>query len=197
MRRTSIIAAVIGNSLLASTSFAAFSYGTGADDDSAVAITWHEGRAAAGQPGPAEASLDAGVGVANAPARPESIPAVINSITPNPVNVVFGPVVTDGAPFLTTVNATSPDAGVVLTLNVENTPGLTNVTVMPGANGDFLVTGSVHYSLNGTDVPVPFTVTNQTMGASIAGLFTLHVTPEPASLGLVSLLAVLRGRRRK
>lgn len=120
---------------------------------------------------------------------------VINSITPNPVNVVFGSIVSNGAPFSTTVNATDAD-GELVVLTLSSDPNVSNLTITPGANGDFVVSGLVNYAANGTTISLTATATDPG-GRTDTDTISLVVTPEPASLSLLGLGGLLLGRRRK
>jgi len=120
---------------------------------------------------------------------------VINSITPNPVNVVFGQIVSNGAPFSTTVNATDAD-GDLAGLAVSANPNVTGVTITPGAGGNFTVSGTVNYAANNTDIVLGVTATDAAGHTSASSNLTLHVTPEPASLSLIGLSTLLRSSHR-
>lgn len=117
---------------------------------------------------------------------------VINSITPNPVNVVFGQIVADGAPFSTTVNATDMD-GDLLGITLSSDPNVSNVTITPRPNGDFLVTGLVNYAANGSTIQLVVTATDGSGGTDVKVL-SIVVTPEPSTWCL--LAAGLMRRRR-
>ena len=127
-------------------------------------------------------------------------PNVVPVIAPVPdTNVVFGSIVSNGAPFSVTVNATDADSADILALAVGSVPGITGVTVVGGSTSpaSFTVTGTVNYSLNGTTVVVPVSVSDGAGGHTVNGAFRLVVTPEPASLSLIGLGGLLLGRRRK
>lgn len=112
-------------------------------------------------------------------------------------NVVFGQIVTNGAPFSVVVNTTDANAADVLSLTVGSVAGISNVVVTGGGTSPeaFTITGTVDYSLNGTTVVVPVTVSDGALTGS--GSFSLVVTPEPTSLSLIGLSGLLMGRRRK
>lgn len=113
------------------------------------------------------------------------------------VNVVFGAIVSSGAPFSATVSIT--DAETAFTTAVGTLPaGVSGVTITPAGGNNFTIAGTVDYSVNLTDVVVPFSATDAGSPALTSnGSITLHVTPEPASLSLIGLSSMLMGRRRK
>lgn len=112
----------------------------------------------------------------------------------------FGQIVTNGAPFSIVIQGTDADAGDILSLAVGALPaGVSNVTVSPATSGspaNFTVSGTVDYSLNGTTVNVPITLTS-TQGTADTGSFNIVVVPEPTSLAALGLSGLLLGRRRK
>ena len=115
------------------------------------------------------------------------------------VNVVFGAIVSSGAPFSANVTVTDANATDVLSLALGALPAGVTASVS-GATGvsprSFTISGVVDYSNNGTDVVIPL-LASDGQGGTGTGTITLHVTPEPASLGLVGLSSLLMGRRRK
>lgn len=112
-------------------------------------------------------------------------------------NVVFGQVVTNGAPFSVVVNVTHTDPTDLISLAVGPVAGISNIVVTPTSAtspASFTVTGTVDYSLHGMTVVVPVIASDDGMQTS-NGSFSLVVTPEPSSLcGLLSL-ALTRRRR--
>ncbi len=128
-----------------------------------------------------------------------NLPPVLNPATQT-VNVVFGQIVTNGANFTATVQVTDPNVADTLTLAFGTPiPGSVSNLQIAGATGTsprtFTVSGTVNYSANGTDVVIPIVANDG--AATTNGSITLHVTPEPASLGLIGLSTLLLGRRRK
>lgn len=112
-------------------------------------------------------------------------------------NVVFGQIVTNGAPFSVVVNVTDSDSPSV-SLSVPAFAGLSNVQVTPGSSASpaaFTITGTVNYSLNGQTIDVPVVASDGTLTGN--GTFRLVITPEPTSLSLIGLSGLLMGRRRK
>jgi hypothetical protein len=120
-----------------------------------------------------------------------------------PTSVVFGPVVSNGQTFSVQVKTTSyvGDTVSLLPGAVAGITGLsvsrTTATANDVQTDTFTVTGNVAYSLNMTTVSVPFSVTNQGIGGPAIGSFQLIVTPEPASLAMLSGVAVLGAARRR
>jgi hypothetical protein len=128
---------------------------------------------------------------------PTNTPPVVLPTAPTPV--VFGPVVSNGAPFSVTINTTDVNAADVLSLTLGALPaGITGTAVAGGGTSpeSFTVTGNVAYSLNGTTVTIPFTVSDGA-GGTTAGSFQLVVTPEPASLAALAGAAGLGLIRRR
>ncbi len=123
----------------------------------------------------------------------------IRSITPNPVPVVFGPIVSNGASFSTTVVVDGvPDGANTFLTFGQSISGVHDLSVTGGGSQSrtFVVSGIVDYALNGLDVPISFVAHCPGIFIPEAnGTFTLHVTPEPAALGLIFVAPVLRRRR--
>lgn len=118
---------------------------------------------------------------------------------PAPVAVVFGPTVTDGAPFSATVSATDVNLTDTLALAVGTLPaGISGIAVTGGGTSpqSFVVTGTVDYSLNGTTVLIPYTVSDG-QGGTTPGTITLVITPEPTTLTALAGVGTLLLRRRK
>lgn len=116
-----------------------------------------------------------------------------------PTPVVFGAIVSNGAPFSVTVNTTDANAADVLSLALGALPaGITGTAVAGGGTSpeSFTITGTVAYSLNKTTVTIPFTVSDGA-GGSTQGSFNLVVTPEPASLAALAGAAGLGLIRRR
>lgn len=111
------------------------------------------------------------------------------------VNVVFGQIVTNGAPFSATVSITDPEGDAITAALGALPASVTGATITPAGGSNYTIAGTVDYSANGTDVVVPFTASDA--GGPSSGSVTLHVTPEPASLSLIGLSGLLMGRRRK
>jgi hypothetical protein len=126
---------------------------------------------------------------------PNVAPIVVD---PAPQAVVFGSVVSNGAPFSATIGATDINLADILSLAVTPTAGISNIVITGGGTSptNFTVTGTVDYSLNGTTVLVPYTVSDGA-GGSTGGNITLVITPEPATLGALAGVGTLLLRRRK
>lgn len=113
-----------------------------------------------------------------------------------PTTVTFGPVVTNGAPFSVTINASGGPTD-ILSLAVGAVPaGISNIIVTGGGPlpASFTVTGLVDYSLNKTTAIIPFTVSSS-LGGSVASSFALVVIPEPTLFAGVGLGGWLLRRR--
>lgn len=117
-----------------------------------------------------------------------------------PVNVLFGQVVTNGAPFSANVTVTSSSATDILTLSLGSLPAaVQNVQITPASGPSpqvFTVSGIVDYAANGTDVVIPIVAGYMTGGPTSVGSITLHVTPEPTSVAIFTALLALRRRRK-
>lgn len=125
---------------------------------------------------------------------PVPVPPVIAPVPD--VNVVFGQIVTDGATFSVNVTATDGNQGDTLSLAVGPVPGVSDVVVTPASAltpAVFTVTGRVDYSLNGTTVVVPLSVSDGLFTATSS--FRLIVTPEPGMLSLLVASGCVRRRR--
>ncbi len=117
------------------------------------------------------------------------------------VPVVFGAIVSNGAPFTANVTVTDADTSDILSLALGALPSSVSGVTVTGATGTsprtFTVSGTVSYSANNSLVTIPIIGSDGAGGHTTNGSIILAVTPEPASLGLVGLSTLLLGRRRK
>jgi hypothetical protein len=119
-------------------------------------------------------------------------------------SAVFGPVVTDGAPFSIQMQVTDQDGDNLSFLGFGTLPaGVLNLMVTPLTSGNpatFMISGFVDYILNGTTIAIPFTVSDDASPlfggpGIVTGSFNVAVTPEPASVALAGLVWPLVMRR--
>ncbi len=122
-------------------------------------------------------------------------PPIVQSVTPNPVQVVFGPVVTEGEPFEAIIRVLFTDANVNITLTPHQVVGVSGLSVTGGGPSPaiFTLRGRVDYSLNMQTVYMPLTVS--ALGRDGPSGFPIVVTPEPASLAFLGTTLLFRRRR--
>ncbi len=117
------------------------------------------------------------------------------------VSVVFGQFVANGAPFSASVTVTDTDAVDILSLSVGALPASVSNVTITGATGTsprtFILSGTVSYAANGTDVVIPLIATDTPGGHITTGSIILHVTPEPVLIVSFSGAGALASRRRR
>lgn len=125
----------------------------------------------------------------------------VTSITPNPVDVVFGSSAGPRVPFSATVRVDGAPPYREVSFALTQTPdGIHNISIATTAEirtHTFVVSGMVDYSLNSQTVDLPFRADCPGIFQPTAfGTIRLNITPEPSSLVALSLVGAMFTRKR-